>query len=162
MIAKPIPRVSSMMAVLMPMTSARRLTSGPPLLPGFIGAVCRIMSMRVSCGLAPIETPVALTIPSVTIGPPGIARACPIASTGCPTTSFEESPSLAGWSSISPGEILMTAVSVCTSPARNTANKLSPVGRVTMIVWEFSTRWLFVKMCPTLSKIIPVPTASIF
>ena len=44
-----------MAAVLMPMTSPNRLTSGPPLLPGFMEASVWIKSTNVSCGPASME-----------------------------------------------------------------------------------------------------------
>ena len=69
--AKPIPMFPSfcafvMIAVLMPMTSPRTLSSGPPELPGLIAASVWIISL-----LRPVDTgnarPTALTTPTVTV-----------------------------------------------------------------------------------------------
>src|SRR5438046_1468900 len=65
--AKPIPcepPVREMMAVLMPMTSPRKLINGPPLFPGLIAALVCSRSPKKSVRFG---RPFALMIPSVTV-----------------------------------------------------------------------------------------------
>ena len=75
----------------MPITSPDMLTSGPPELPGLMAAsVCR----KSSNGPWPIERPLALMMPAVTVcwRPNGE----PMASTQSPTFSLSESPERGG------------------------------------------------------------------
>src|SRR5947207_1255967 len=65
--AKPIPcepPVREMMAVLMPITSPRKLINGPPLFPGLIAASVCSRSPKASVRLG---RPLELMIPSVTV-----------------------------------------------------------------------------------------------
>ncbi len=64
-IAKPIPWPVATIAVLMPMTSPRRLTRGPPELPGLIEASVWMKFSYVAMPTS--ERPVALTTPTVTV-----------------------------------------------------------------------------------------------
>src|SRR5436190_1212715 len=89
-IAKPIPTEPpdrETIAALIPTAWPWALMSGPPLLPGLMDAS---VWMKSSYGPSPITRPVALTMPVVTVcsSPKGL----PIAITGSPTWSREESP----------------------------------------------------------------------
>ncbi len=98
--AKPMPMLPSarpllMMAVFMPMTSPRRLSSGPPELPGLIAAsVCSISLERPS--VTGNARSVALITPTVTVWrkPNGL----PIAMTQSPAAICDESPNFASGS----------------------------------------------------------------
>ena len=103
-IAKPMPPPPSS---LMPTTSPLRLTSGPPLLPGWMSASCWIQRVKRPVGCpssrssSACDAPVKLvntrlvfaTMPSVSelLRPRGF----PIAITGSPTSRASESPSTA-------------------------------------------------------------------
>ena len=78
------------MALLMPITSPDMFTSGPPELPGLIAAS---VWRKSSNGPWPIERPLALMMPAVTVccRPKGE----PMASTQSPTFILSESPSVA-------------------------------------------------------------------
>ncbi len=108
-IAKPMPTLPPLwlkMAVVIPTTSPRSLNSGPPELPGLMGAS---VWMKSSYGPAPIARPLALTMPAVTVllRPKGL----PIATTQSPTLMPSESPSLAV-GKLFAGSIFSTARSV--------------------------------------------------
>src|SRR6266566_8315943 len=77
-----------------PTTCPSRSTSAPPLLPGLIGALVWITFGSEAPPGSVTVRPTALTIPSVTLlcSPSGL----PMAITMSPTTSFEESPKVAG------------------------------------------------------------------
>ena len=86
--ANPMPEPPRTIAVLMPITSPRMFTSGPPELPGLMAAsVCK----KSSYGPAPICRALALTMPEVTVAcsPNGE----PTARTQSPTCTSLESPS---------------------------------------------------------------------
>ena len=109
-IAKPMPWPLATMAVLIPMTSPRRFTSGPPELPGLIDAS---VWMKFSYVAIPTSArPVALTTPTVTVlsSPKGL----PIAIAHSPTRSVSEFPSVATATGAS-GSNWITARSVVTS-----------------------------------------------
>ena len=78
------------MALLMPTISPDMLTSGPPELPGLMAASVWRKSSK---GPWPMERPLALMMPAVTVccRPNGE----PIASTQSPTLTLSESPSTA-------------------------------------------------------------------
>ncbi len=92
--AKPMPTLPperERIALLIPTTSPDMLTRGPPELPGLIAAsVCR----KSSKGPWPIERPLALMMPAVTVcwRPKGD----PMASTQSPTLILSESPERGG------------------------------------------------------------------
>ena len=141
-----------MIAVLMPITSPARSTSGPPEFPGLIAAsVCRNLW---NCWPIPPRS-FALMIPAVTVAcnPKGL----PIASTQSPTCTPSEFPSLAMGSSLF-ASILITARSVSSSTPTTLAVYLvvSPFS-CTWIFVACSTTWLLVKMYPRLSTITPEP-----
>ena len=69
----------------MPTNSPDRFKSGPPLLPGLITVSVWIKSKRVTPLATSKDLPKAEITPTVTVGPPGRARALPIAITQSPT-----------------------------------------------------------------------------
>ena len=71
------------MAVLMPITSPSRFTSGPPLLPGLMAASVWMKSSR---SVMPIPRPFALTMPAVTV--PSSPNGSPRANTQSPTSTL--------------------------------------------------------------------------
>ena len=88
----------------MPTTWLFKLASGPPELPGLMGASAWIASNRngpaalwglLGSGGSWTVRPSALTTPCVTVGPPGSASALPMATTQSPICSWLESPSSA-------------------------------------------------------------------
>ena len=85
----PVPPVK--IAVVMPITSPRRLSSGPPELPGLTAAsVCRTRCSRPSTGNG---RDVALITPTVTVW--DSANGFPIATAQSPGLTASELPSLA-------------------------------------------------------------------
>ena len=98
--AKPMPMLPSdlpllMIIVLMPITSPRTFSSGPPELPGLIAAsVCSISFWRPSVTGNARE--VALTTPTVTVY--AKLNGLPIAITQSPAAICDESPNLASGS----------------------------------------------------------------
>ena len=121
-IAKPTPcdpPVVDAIAVLIPITSPRRLINGPPLLPGFIAASVCSNSPKKSLRFG---RPFELMIPSVTVSsnPNGL----PIARTKSPGCTVSESASLSG---LTPGlSILSTARSTCSSAPTTRAFLVCP------------------------------------
>jgi hypothetical protein len=92
-IENPIPTLPperERMALLMPTTSPDMLTSGPPEFPGLMAASVWRKSSK---GPWPMERPLALMMPAVTVccRPNGE----PMASTQSPTLTLSESPSVA-------------------------------------------------------------------
>ncbi len=160
-IARPIPSAwPRITAVVIPTTSPRLLTRGPPEFPGLIEASVWITSGIVmpSCWMS---RPLALTTPLVTVGPPGRSRALPMARTSSPTWSASELPSSAA---VSPSaSIWSTARSVGASRPTMLAWNWRPSSRVMVILsagWPVSTvmTWLLVTMWPSSSMMKPVPT----
>ena len=100
-----------MMAVFMPMTSPRRLSSGPPELPGLIAASVWSISLE-RPSVTGTARSVALMTPTVTVcrKPNGL----PIAITQSPAAICDESPNLAsgsGWFGFSVSWISALSVS---------------------------------------------------
>jgi hypothetical protein len=95
--ANPMPMFPSdlelvMIAVFMPITSPRRLSSGPPELPGLIAAsVCSMSFVRPS--VIGNARDVALMTPTVTVW--SYPNGLPIAITQSPASICEESPNFA-------------------------------------------------------------------
>ena len=120
--AKPIPcepPVREMMAVLIPITSPRKLINGPPLFPGLIAALVCSRSPKKSVRFG---RPFELMIPSVTVSsnPNGL----PMARTKSPACTVSES---ANFSGLTPGSsILSTARSTCESAPTNRAFFVRP------------------------------------
>ena len=94
---------------LRPSTSPLALSSGPPELPGLIGASVWIAPGIVQPFGALIERP-ALTIPEVTVS--GRLNGLPIATTSSPTWAVEESANVSGCSSEAGASTLITPTSV--------------------------------------------------
>src|SRR5438552_10300262 len=105
-----------MIMVLMPMTSPRVLSSGPPELPGLIDASVWIMSTAVPRTPRVRPRPLYETTPTVTLGPPTWPSAhkpkgLPMAITHSPTSAWSELPRFRIVKG-SLGSILMSATSV--------------------------------------------------
>src|ERR1700730_9295850 len=102
-------------AVSMPMTWPAALTRGPPESPGWMGAFIWMSPVRVSAlappgSLAVIVWLTASTVPATTAGVPPTPPALPIATTGSPGATAEESPTTIGLRPDTPW-IWMTAMS---------------------------------------------------
>ena len=139
-IAKPTPAnwpVVENMAELIPITSPLMLSSGPPELPGLIGASVWITSgiekLPASCDGINLPTP--LTIPAVI--DPESPNGLPIAATSSPTLILDESASGRGTSfSLGVSFTYRTArsvngsepisVALYTVPSRNVTSSLPP------------------------------------
>ena len=125
-IAKPTPSYPPElveMAVLMPITSPSRLTSGPPLLPGLMAASVWMKSSR---SVMPRPRPLALTMPAVTV--PSRPKGWPRASTQSPTSTSLLLPSLASGSE--PPALMRTmARSVLGSVLISLGLEFPPVGQ---------------------------------
>ena len=131
-----------MIAVLMPMTSPRAVTSGPPELPGLSGAVCWMMFSISRPSWLRSERPSELTTPDDTVesNPSGL----PMAITSWPGDSWAESPILA-WAS--PEALTRTSArSVAGSVPASTAWPLCPSPNTTSIAVEAATTWLLVRI----------------
>ena len=131
------------MAVLMPITSPRMLSSGPPLLPGLMAAsVCRkCWNWEVSPG---ISRSLALMMPAVTVA--WNPKGDPMAMHQSPTWTASELPILAGTTLLLPST-RMTARSVGASTPTTLASY--SVGSSVNFTWmrsALSTTWLLVRM----------------
>src|SRR6185503_16205003 len=152
--AKPMPTLPperERIALLIPTTSPDMLTRGPPELPGLMAAsVCR----KSSKGPWPIERPLALMMPAVTVcwRPKGE----PMASTQSPTLSLSESPSVAE-GKVPPPWRRSTARSVRLSTPATLALYFLPSAVVASISLARSTTWAFVSTVPDGSTITPDP-----
>ena len=111
-----------MVAVLMPITSPREFTSGPPELPGLSAASVWITSPIRRPFCARSERPTALTMPAVTVDskPSGLPMAMAI----CPARRFLELPSRAA-GSVSLVSARSTAMSVSGSRPSTRAGPLA-------------------------------------
>src|SRR5215218_3201242 len=150
-----------MPAVLIPTTSPRRLSSGPPELPCQISASCWIQSVRPpSFGN---DRSVALTVPSLTVFG-NDPSALPMATTWSPARKEEESPNVTIPGTLSPAgrfsfriatsssSSLPTTVAGSSLPSDNTAVRSSAP----------ATTWAFVMTWPVSSttKPDPLPTGT--
>ena len=153
--AKPMPEFCAalpMIMVLMPITSPRESSSGPPELPGLMAAsVWMASSMKAPSGERTER--MELTIPRVMV--PVSPKGLPMANTFCPTTRCEESPRVTG--TRSGAEIWMTARSWERSRPTILAGYLRRLASVTSIWRAPSTTWKLVRMCPCLSRTKPEP-----
>src|SRR5579859_6697184 len=118
-IAKPTPELDPCpvgVVLLVSIWSAKPSTlplpssSGPPELPGLIGASVWIAPVMVKLLGAVMLRPTALTIPAVTVS--GRLNGLPIATTASPTWALEESANAIGWSSEDGTLTLIAATSV--------------------------------------------------
>ena len=133
-----MPCAPMMIAVLMPMTSPREDTSGPPELPG-LSAASVWMTSSISRPLrARSERPSAETTPAVTVDskPSGL----PMAMTSWPRLSVLESPSGAAGSATS-SSTRTSARSVSGSSPTTRAFRLRPSGVVTPSAVAPPTTW---------------------
>ncbi|GBD13818.1 hypothetical protein HRbin24_01860 [bacterium HR24] len=143
------PRIT---AVVMPTTSPRMFTSGPPELPGLMAAsVWMAPGMVTPHWSSWMVRSLALTTPLVTVGPPGRFRALPMATTSSPICSASESPRVADVRPLA--SIFSTAKSVSGSRPTIRAGKRLPSDRVTVMFWAgeshvlgCTTTWLLVTM----------------
>src|SRR6266480_3210419 len=83
----------------------------------------------------------------------------PIATTGSPTCTLEESPRLTGWRIDDGASTLITARSVDGSVPTTEALYVLPFQNRTETESAFSTTWSFVTMCPSESITNPEPWA---
>ena len=113
------------LAVLMPISSPRRLTSAPPELPGLIDASVWMKFWKPSPGR--LLRPTAETMPEVTVWP--TPNGLPTATTKSPTRSWSEFASDSAVS-FSAG-IFISATSVSASEPRNSAFSSRPSASVT-------------------------------
>src|SRR5262245_2751715 len=153
-IAKPMPTlrpVRERIGLLMPMTSPLMLTRGPPEFPGLMAAsVCR----KSSKGPCPIERPLALMMPAVTVccRPKGD----PMARTQSPTFILSESPRFAAGKAPPPCR-RSTARSVRRSTPASLALYFLPSAVTASISLARSTTWALVRTGPAGSTITPEP-----
>ena len=126
------PPVVEAIAVLIPITSPRRLIKGPPLFPGLIAALVCSKSPKKSLRFG---RPFELMIPSVTVSskPNGL----PMAKTKSPGCTVSESASLSGFTlGLS---ILSTARSTCSSAPTKRAFLVCPSLNCTSISSTWAT-----------------------
>ena len=107
-------------AVFMPITSPAELDSGPPEFPGLMAASVWMRCSRRSFS-ASIVRSMADTMPRVTVGPPGRARALPMATTSSPTRMVDDRPRVTVLRLLTPC-ILTTATSAVGSLPSRTAS----------------------------------------
>src|SRR5512132_2238525 len=150
--AKPIACASSEMRVLMPITAPQRSTSGPPELPGLIGASVWIIGSSEMPGSSRF---IPLTIPRVIVWSSPIGL--PIATTSSPTFTPAESPRRADGSGF-PVSARSRAMSSTGSRPTTRAGTRTPESSVTDSDAAPSTTWALVSTCPSLSMITPEPT----
>ena len=156
--AKPMPCPLLETAVFMPITWPLASASGPPELPGLIGASVWIRPARRS-PLVCSDLLRAEMMPEVTDGPPGASpRALPMATTGSPTWRPEDLPILTGVSV--PGFwIWMTAMSSAVSvPSTLAWYTVDWPKTCTLTVLEPLTTWAFVTTLPWVSRTMPLPS----
>ena len=131
-----------MMAVLMPITSPRASTSGPPELPGFSStSVWMMFSISLPFWLRS-DLPNAEMTPAETVfwKPKGL----PMPKANCPTRRLSELPSLAVGRFISQARI--TARSVAGSVPTVCVSSLRPSISVTLVFSPPSITWLLVRI----------------
>src|SRR5262245_22395158 len=156
--ANPMPTlapVSPAIWELTPITWPAALNSGPPELPWLIAASVWIASLIVNLFSAWICRWSALTIPLVTVSsrPNGL----PIATTGSPTCTFDESPNETGCSTDDGASTLITARSVDGSVPTTEASYVMPFQNRTDTESELSTTGSFVTIGPSESITKPDP-----
>ncbi len=135
----------------MPITSPAMLNSGPPELPGLMGAS---VWMKSSKGPAPMSRPRAETMPLVTLPPR--PKGLPAASTHCPTRRFAETPSETAESGAR-GVIRSRAMSVNSSTPTTRAGYSLPSWVVTVTRVALPTTCPFVTTMPCGSMMKPDP-----
>ena len=154
----------------MPITRPSPSNSGPPELPRLIGASIWIAfeTVKPPWVSESIDRPVAETTP--TESEVCLPNGLPIAATGSPTTTVDESPRGTGSSSWSSGETRTTPTSLKRSQPTTFAATRSPSANSTytaLAPWTFVRAsaafvitWAFVRITPSSSTTNPDPCAS--
>ncbi len=153
--AKQMPCAPMMTAVLMPITSPREDTSGPPELPGFKAASVWITSSIRRPLRDRNERPSAEMTPAVTVDskPSGL----PMATTSWPRLSALESPSTAcARSRAEPARSSAKSVSGSSPSRRASMRRPSASSRRTSLAP--ATTWLLVSTSPSGAITTPEPT----
>ncbi len=133
----PLPPVS--IWELMPITSPPTFSSGPPELPGLIGAsVCSTLSIVKPLGAVIWRCSAEIT-PVVSVR--SRSNGLPIAYTGSPTWTALESPSVSGCSVRPSVEMCSTARSLEGSLPTTLASTDLPFSKLTVTLTAFSTTW---------------------
>ena len=140
------------MNVLIPTTWPHRSTSGPPELPGLIGASVWIKGCSARPGRMRLRP---LTIPRVIVCSRPIGL--PIAATSSPTRSVDESPSDAVGGGLVVSIRISARSSIESSPITR-AGTFVPESSVTERDAAPSTTWAFVRTWPSCSITTPEPT----
>ena len=136
----------------MPTTAPHRSTSGPPELPGLIGASVWIIGCSARPGRMRLRP---LTIPRVIVCSRPIGL--PIATTSSPTCSADESPRrAAGSGDVASSRSSARSVTVSTPSTR--AGVFVPESSVTERDAAPSTTWALVSTWPSRSMTTPDPT----
>jgi hypothetical protein len=153
--AKQMPCAPAITAVLMPITSPREDTSGPPELPGLSAASVWITSSISRPVRARNERPSAEITPVVTVDskPSGL----PIATASWPRRKRLESPSVAA-GRLRTAPARSSARSVSGSSPSSRASMLRPSGSVSRNSRAPSTTWLLVSTSPSGEMTTPEPT----
>jgi hypothetical protein len=146
-------------ALLIPMTSPRTLTSGPPELPGLIAASVWMKSWMLLCERPGrfSARPLALMIPCVTVNVRFSPSGLPTASTHSPTRAASLSPNGAGVRPVASTRSTATSVvgSVPTTLATNSRRSSSR----TFTSLALSTTCAFVSTYPSAETMKPEPAA---
>ena len=149
-------------AVIIPITWPAELTSAPPESPGLMVASLWIMPFRVSewplPSLAVMVWSVAVTWPWVTVGAPPWPRALPIARTGSPTLTLDESARVTVGRPDTPSIWISATSEVGETPITCAVYVPLPETTTEMLI-EPSTTWLLVSTSPDDVMIMPVPAA---
>ena len=129
--ANPTLNCERSISVVMPITSPREFSSGPPELPGLIAASVWMMSIIGRPSGASIDRPRPLTTPDGQrpLKPNGL----PMASAIWPTSSVDESPSVTGRRRSAGASTLSTAMSFRRRGRRTSAGTFRPSASVTSI-----------------------------
>ena len=151
----PLPPVS--ICELMPITRPAASSSGPPELPGLIGAsVCRTFVIVKPLGAVIWRCSAEIT-PVVSVR--SRLKGLPIASTGSPTLAEVELPSVSGCSVRPSGRMRSTARSLEGSLPTTFASTVLPRERLTVTLTAFSTTCQLVRIVPSESTTMPEPVA---
>ena len=143
---------------LMPITRPAASSSGPPELPGLIGAsVCSTLLIVKPLGAVIWRCRAEIT-PVVSVR--SRSKGLPIAYTGSPTWTPAESPSISGFSARPSGCTRSTARSLEGSLPTTLALTVFPFSRLTVTLMAFSTTCQLVRIVPRRSITIPEPVAT--
>src|SRR5271169_2109887 len=145
--ANPSPCEPFTMAVVSPIICPLALKSGPPELPGLMGALNWITSAieKLPAVTSVIVLPSWLTTP--TVSEPDRPNGLPIAATGFPTLTELDDESVSGWNSEAGAVGTLTiARSLYGSVPTTEAGYASPFQKMTVMLVAPSTTWKFVTM----------------